>query len=341
MQRGIITEVQSRHWIVLTPDGEFMKVPKLNSYAQVGEEVRFQTGKRTNRQPWIMAASVAVAAMLGMLFLFPQLFTSSVKAETHVYLDVNPSIAIEVDGDKRVIGVRPLNQSAKKLLQQLEWENDPVDEFVVKFLAQTKSNGYMNEEDQVVLSGIKEEKNSQATMKKLQETIEQKVKTEVKALMMPKKVQVKAEKTGLSPLKYTALVLANKQGQKLSVKELEEKPFSELAEEVEPVSELLTQPLTESEWEEIAEADIPETKEESQPAEADTDASKDGDGTDKPAIPSDDQAPPSQQKEDPAKSEDPASTPAETHPDPPDKEENQGSNTQQETGTNSSDTGNQ
>lgn len=261
MQRGIIMEIHARHWIVMTRDGEFVKIPKTNSAAQIGEEIRFEAERETKRRPWMMVASAAVAAVLGMFFVFPQFFANQAHAETYVYLDLNPSIAIGLDKNQHVVQIKPLNTSAKKLVGKIDWQDKKVDEVALDLIDHAKRDGYLHKKDHVIISGIKEDKNSVTALKSLEKAIEKNSQLSqnsldlaVHTLVMPKQVQAKAEKTGLSPTKYAVWLLAKKKGQQIPVEELEEKSITELA-DIEPVTEFLQKPLTEQEWNQIIQGD--------------------------------------------------------------------------------------
>ncbi len=257
MQKGIIMEIQARHFIVMTKDGEFVKIPKTNSAAQIGEEIRFETARTTKRQPWMLVASAAVAALLGMFFVFPQFFANQAHAQTYVYLDLNPSIAIGLDKDQHVVKIKPLNNSAKKLVSQIDWQDKKVDEVAVDLIDHAKKDGFLHKRDHVIISGIKEDKNSVKALNYLEKAIKKEARLnknsldlEVHTLVMPKQVEDKAEKTGLSPTKYAVWLLAKQEGQQIPVEELEEKSITELA-DMEPVTKLLQESLTEQEWNQI------------------------------------------------------------------------------------------
>lgn len=272
MQKGIIMEIHDRHWIVLTPGGEFLQVPKTNEMSQIGEEVSIQVVRQSKRRTWISIASTAVAAMLGFFFFFPQLFVGQPHAKTtYVYVDVNPSLAIGLDNKGEVVEVRPLNKSAGKLVNQIKnVKGQSADQVVVSILDEAKKQGMLKQKDRVVLTGVKEEKTSLQTVSKLQTVIKensekQHLDLSVNKLEMPEKVQSKAEDTGLSPAKYAAWLVAKKEGQNISVKEIEEKSLTDLAKDLKPVSELLEKPLTETEWDQIIEVEEKENPE--QPSE--------------------------------------------------------------------------
>lgn len=274
MRKGVIMEVQPRHWILLTPDGEFVRVPRTNMALTVGEEVEFHMVEKSSsawkRKPWIAAISAGVAAMIGMFFVLPQMSPSKqVHAEGYIYLDVNPSVAIGMDKNKYITEVKPLNKSALKLIGNKTYKNKQVDDFVEHFLDEAKQQGFLHPKDQVVLSGYNDEKTSVKTLQEIENMIdeeskEEKLELHVHTLTMPKSVKKKADETGLSPAKYAVWMIANKEGKNLDVKEMEEIPITQLAEDIKPISDFLNRPPSEKEWESIIE-------EESQPKTNDKD----------------------------------------------------------------------
>lgn len=258
MRKGIIMEVQTKHWIILTSDGDFVKVPRTNLQLQLGDEVCFEqkkvSPKRTRR--WLAIASVAVAAMLGMYFLIPSFSPQNAYAETYIYVDVNPSIALGIDRENKVIQAKPLNKSGQKLLSKTDWQKESVDHVVMNLLDKAKEEGYLQQKDQVILSGVVEEEKSQKTLHSLKTVIKEKTKKnkmelDVHTVAMPKEVQTQAEKTGLSPVKYTAWLMAKKEGKEIPVEEILEVPVNELVTDIKPVSEILDATLSEQEWQQM------------------------------------------------------------------------------------------
>lgn len=261
MRKGVIMEVRPRHWIVMTPDGEFVRVPRTNMELTVGEEVEFplvvNRSSAWKRKPWIAAISAGVAAMIGMFYVLPQFSPSKeAHAEGYIYLDVNPSIAIGMDKNKHITEVKPLNKSALKVLGGKSYKNEQVDEFVEHFLDEAKQQGFLHPKDQIVLSGYNDEETSVRTLQEIETMIDEESKEEklellVHTLTMPKSVKKKADETGLSPAKYAVWMIANKEGKNLDVKEMEEIPITQLAEDIKPVSDILNRPPSEEEWESI------------------------------------------------------------------------------------------
>lgn len=268
-------EVQPRHWIVLTSDGEFVRVPRRNMALEAGEEVDLHVSAFSSsiRKSWIAAVSAGVAAMIGMFFVLPQMSPSEHgDTQGFVYLDVNPSIAINLDDKENIIEVKPLNKSALKLLRNKTYRNKQVDDFVEQFLDEAKHNGYLHPKDQVVLSGYVDDRTSVKALHKIEELIdeeseEEKLDLNVHTLKLPGEVKEKADQTGLSPAKYAVWRIANKEGKILDVKEIEEMPITKLAQDIKPVSDFLNKPPSDEEWKKIIEEDEQLTDKEKAPAQ--------------------------------------------------------------------------
>ncbi|WP_164491796.1 anti-sigma factor domain-containing protein [Staphylospora marina] len=265
MKRGLILEVQKKHWIVLTPDGDFVKVRRTNLQAEAGEEVFFhEERKRFAGRSWLASLSAAAAAVLGIFFVYPLFDASPAEAETYIYLDMNPSLAIGIDGKRHVVDVKPLNKSANDLIESAKWQGEDAGEFVADMIDAARDKGMVQQRDRIVLSGFSDPK-AEKTLKEIKEEVSHDLKkkqaeqVELKVLTIPEKVRKNVEQTGLSPAKYAALLVANREGNDLTPDKLEEASINELAESIQPVSKLLEQPPTETEWDEMIQT-MPEPK---------------------------------------------------------------------------------
>ncbi|MBA4602236.1 anti-sigma factor domain-containing protein [Thermoactinomyces mirandus] len=292
MRKGVIMEIKPRHWIVLTSDGEFVRVPRRNMALEVGEEVEISSVRSFSssiKKPWVAAISVGVAVMVGTFFVLPQMSPpEDGDTQGFVYLDINPSIAINLDDDENIIEVKPLNKSALRLLRNRTYKNEQVDDFVEQFLDEAKHNGYLHPKDQVVLSGYDDERTSVKALHKIEKMIDKESEEEeldlnVHTLKMPKEVKEKADQTGLSPAKYAVWRIANKEGENLDVKEMEEMPITKLAQDIKPVSDFLNKPPSEEEWKEIIADDEQTDKGEAPAQKPVTDGDKSTDFTQDPA----------------------------------------------------------
>ncbi|GAE90075.1 anti-sigma-I factor RsgI family protein [Acetivibrio straminisolvens] len=89
-------------------------------------------------------AIAGVAALLMLIFSYFKFFNSS---ETLLFIDVdiNPSIEFAVDGKSVVKDVHPINKEADALTQNLDLENIPLTEALIKYIDKAIEDGYLND----------------------------------------------------------------------------------------------------------------------------------------------------------------------------------------------------
>ena len=106
--RGIVMEIQDGHCVVLKDDGTFENFPD-RGY-QVGQEITVQAKK----SPLLRYAALAACLLLVCLSGFGiHLYRTPAS---YIYLDINPSVRLDLNCFERVIAVVPLNDDAKTLL---------------------------------------------------------------------------------------------------------------------------------------------------------------------------------------------------------------------------------
>ncbi len=116
--RGIVVEVHESFAIVLSDDGEFLKL-KLKKGLQVGQTILFlkedlipeTIASNPVHHKWISLLTVVAACFL--LWLMPRFNESPVYAVLSV--DINPSFELELDENQEIVNVLSLNESASIL----------------------------------------------------------------------------------------------------------------------------------------------------------------------------------------------------------------------------------
>ncbi|MFZ5825578.1 MAG: anti-sigma factor domain-containing protein [Bacillota bacterium] len=141
MGKGILLEVEGRTGVVLTPKGEFKRVPLPRRGAfDVGDEVDYEE-KNGLRWGWV-AAAAAVLLMLLSPFGY-QTYTLAQPAAL-VLIDINPSIELTVNGKQQVIGARGLNADGEAVLEAITWWKRPVDEVTREITAEAVAEGRLD-----------------------------------------------------------------------------------------------------------------------------------------------------------------------------------------------------
>lgn len=279
VQKGMLMEVSKRHWIVMTPEGEFLKVPHQGREARLGEEVHFTLQEAPDRwgwlrrNPWIMGGLVAAALVIAMIL--PLFQPVDVNAQSYVYLDdTESSLVIGVNKDHEVISVDGMNGKGSKLADRIKgdmaFKGVHVDDFVTNLLthAQRDYKGLLNTENGIFLSQTssgsevlaeKERTDFEGTLTHIQEKIGQnpdlKDSQFLYTMSLPDELKSRAKEYEVSPTKYALWLLACKEGTEIEIDEIDNHS-AELVAILESFQEKY--PLTEDEWLEMMNNQDPE-----------------------------------------------------------------------------------
>ncbi|SHF30823.1 Anti-sigma factor N-terminus [Seinonella peptonophila] len=250
MQRGIVVEIQAHHWVVMTPDGSFVKIPNRDPHVQMGEEVSVQPSTVRPRPGWMIYLSGVAAALIAFFFLFPYLSNNQAQAESYVYVEIKPGVEIGVNQQQQVVNVRPIHAKAAQLIKQIDWNGKSVDEVVLRYLHQAKSKGFIQKNEPLILSAVDKKGSAKKTLTGIRTKIEQdtvlgnQFRLNIFTLSMPQIAQKEAQKTGLTPGKYGVWLLSKQSGKEIPVKEVADKPLVDLTKNL----SVLDHPPTEEEW---------------------------------------------------------------------------------------------
>ncbi|PTM59825.1 anti-sigma factor domain-containing protein [Desmospora activa] len=352
MQKGMVMEVSRRHYVVLTPEGRFIKVPKQDAAAEIGQEITFELEKQfflplNLPRKAILAGGVA-AMMVIMTILLPLMWApTQAHAETYIYIDLNPSLELGLDKKSRVVEVRAFNSTGEQLIQELDWKGVPAKRLVVQLLNRARQQGYLEPNERILVSQIaiepKDAEVSRSTLSEIEESIGtdtelSQSKVDLYTLPLPDMLKAEAEKNDLSPSKYAVWLLAKRNGLDLPPEELVGLSMTELMELVD-LTPILRNPPSKEEWEEwIQEEKEIEQENEKDQSPSDKEDEKEEEQIDSPADePSDkdeqdveegqepeeeEETPKNDSSDEPAKEDPSKENPASTQPDS-DEEENE------------------
>ena len=135
--RGIVMEIQDGHCVVLKDDGTFEKLPD-RGY-QVGQEITVQVIKSPLLRYGALAACLLLVCLSGFgihLYRTPA---------SYIYLDINPSVRLDLNCFERVIAVVPLNEDAKTLLSAAEITRTDAKTCINQIVAACQEQRYLNE----------------------------------------------------------------------------------------------------------------------------------------------------------------------------------------------------
>jgi len=126
MRTGIVVKLTEKHIVVLTPDGQFLKLPLDGRNCQIGEEISFAAPRTWSTPAYFRIMSgVAAAAMFCFVaylsfsgnFAGKPVYNAAVVA--YISMDINPSVEIGIDRLERVQEVRGLNPEGEELISRI------------------------------------------------------------------------------------------------------------------------------------------------------------------------------------------------------------------------------
>lgn len=109
----------------------------------------------------------AAAAVLIMFGIFG--FSSSIKMNSTVFLDVNPSIELVISGNDRIKSARALNNDAKLILEGMNLKNTDLEVGVNAIIGSMLKNGYISDLNNSILVSV--ENKNEAKNEELQQKI--------------------------------------------------------------------------------------------------------------------------------------------------------------------------
>lgn len=220
--KGIVVEVASHnHVIVMTPQGEFVRMP-FTKPVSVGQEVHYRKRMRPNYWKWSVAAMLLLALASSAAMVNDKLQIPGGSVPTYfVTIDINPSIELAINKEQRVIGVEGLNQDGLALVSKVKLIGRSFKEAVEIIGQQAEHDGYLRSGVNQIVVTIAEEGNVQyelielkeistprstAYQPELEQVINDTLATEyqVQLWKVPTNARNKARQAGVTPAAYIA-----------------------------------------------------------------------------------------------------------------------------------------
>lgn len=125
-------ELGNKHAVVMTRDGEFIRVARRRQAWQLGEEI--DVPNLVRKRP-ILMTSIASACAAAVILLFVMLTgpgglggPGQPVVAAYITMDINPSIELSVDADEVVLEARGLNEDGAAVLAELSLRGVPLEE---------------------------------------------------------------------------------------------------------------------------------------------------------------------------------------------------------------------
>ncbi len=150
--RGLVLEKSGKEIILLTRDGEFIRVPARGRPFSPGMEVEVDT-PRDKKLPFLLSAGIAAALFIAVaLHLMGPALTGP---EAYLALDINPGIVLSLDKNGTVMEAKPTNEEGAGILEMLEVEGADVLEYVDTFLEAAHTGSYLSAgRDNIVIASL-------------------------------------------------------------------------------------------------------------------------------------------------------------------------------------------
>jgi len=169
---------------------------------------------------------VVIALVLGLLFK-KNMDSKKSDAVTIITLDINPSMELEIKGDK-VNTIKALNDDAEKLINK-DMEGKEIDTVFDSIVKNARDNGYMEDDHLSIILGM--EKTNKQLEDKLREACERNnIRVEIIVPEITEEAKKEAEGYGVTPAKAAYILSIIKDNKELHFDDLKDKSAIELQE---------------------------------------------------------------------------------------------------------------
>ena len=225
MKHGIIVEIGTRHWIVMTADGEFRKIRR-TSEAELGDEVRLPGPSSLAARKTI--ALVAAVSVVLLLLTLPSLMRSYSEVAVYLAIDFNPSLELGVDRHERVLELRSWNADGAEMIQGMNYENIGMQEVLGQIVERARAGDYLIEDKPEVIvtsviTGARPDSSLEARVaEQVSLMLESALDLTVTVLSAPAELRDEAAEQGVTPGKMAVYLLAKHTSDPIMLQELQQ-----------------------------------------------------------------------------------------------------------------------
>lgn len=245
MSKGVVMEVSGKYLIVLTPSGLFERIPRMDRSCEIGEEIVYTPGVTRSRRPAFALLSGFVAAVVLAMILFTGLtsvFTDK-SVVAYVSIDINPSIELGIDKNKRVRELKGLNDKGLEIVRNVSFKGRSMDDVTDKILQKAEEMKlFAGGEADIVIAGTVVKEDTALDDTQVTEALKQQVlahvvtkhpeeadKIQVTAFAAPSEIVESAKENGLSLGKYSVYLNAKNAGHDIKVEDLQKDSVHNIA----------------------------------------------------------------------------------------------------------------
>jgi len=121
---GLVLESTEEYVCLLTPEGEYLKVPSRGKRYEVGSEIEIEGAGKHQRSRWFRLGSLAAGLLLVVGLLFALQSSPAAAPAAYLDLDINPSLSLSLDEAGLVLEIAPLNPDGEDLLAHFRQEEE-------------------------------------------------------------------------------------------------------------------------------------------------------------------------------------------------------------------------
>ncbi|GAB2698406.1 anti-sigma factor domain-containing protein [Paenibacillus thermoaerophilus] len=260
MQKGVVMEITPGEIVLLTRDGQFIRIPRGSRECEIGDEIQLvQQPAPVRGGSFRMRALVSglvaacVLLVMGLAALFGR-FDRDPVIMAYVTLDINPSVEMGIDTKERVRELTGINPEGAALISGLDYNGKTVAQLTAELVALAEQQGYLKkvEEVDIVVSTTpvieasedEEDKLVSAVSTAVAESLPPEQKETATIISRPVPVEVRQEALvhGISAGKYAIYLEAKKknpESKDIDLNAFKTKSVSQLAKEAGGVSKLI------------------------------------------------------------------------------------------------------
>ena len=153
-------QITPKEVMVLTPDGDFIKIRKEKKVYELGKEITIvgnePSSVRKIKNGWKLKTLVAVIAalLLFVLSFIPALLSTS-KVSAYVSMDVTSSIELGITADLQVVKVKGINQEGKQIVKKLnKWQNRDMEKVINEIITLNERAGHLKANPKIIFSTV-------------------------------------------------------------------------------------------------------------------------------------------------------------------------------------------
>lgn len=234
--KAIIVDKEGKYAIVLTENGEFIKLRDKGNY-QIGHEIDIASGT-SDKNMFIKISTVAASVLVILGICFGAY--SYAMPYSYINIEINPSIEITMNIYDKVIKTRALNDDGERVLSSVSTGIKGVEDVIGSILESAEQKGYLGKESKNAVMftvSAKSERKVEAIGEKIENTAGEHIdtsdtKTDIIVETIPLEKHVTAEEMGISPGKVVLLERLQESAPGVDIESYKDVPVEEILKEI-------------------------------------------------------------------------------------------------------------